>query len=788
MLFDFILNTFASGGDQPPPSKPTDEAAPTTVDQPAPRQPGDKLRVRVKLTSVVLVLNDDGDRLATLSLSAADVTVILNGPTMRVTARLGNVGLADDVEDERTLPQFRQLLAIEGSELAEFVYETFDEHDRATYPGHDTLIYLRTGSLRFTLVEQPVHRLLRFLTRFARMKAVLDAARAAAASQAAGLQERVSRMHYDVLIRTPIIVFPRAVDSADVIVANLGEISLSNRFDAGGDTLISAGLRQIKLTSEFEGDPSHVQIIEDVELTAEVTTATAPIDRATELSRPDTLIRAELSSIRMSLTSRQFAFLLSLGSSIPRIFSTTEAEQRADADAEAGVPAEVKAHEQPEKDAAKEEENGGGPTADLYPELPRTATAADGQTVKLWPTLEFGLAFKGVVLELFLDPTERDHDRGLSLARFALTQTSVRLKQLSNGATEAELGIKSVTIADTHASRSTRYREIMPASKHAEQQIILSYAASGGVDGSSVANLTVDSPTIIFSLEPLFRLSSFVSGALAASKPDNGEEDETDEPAPVASSSAAVPKDAAATTAESGGEGGMAMRINVSTPKIMLLADPDRVDTEAIVLSIDRVQMSQQHTTALAVTKLGMFFVRMNAQSDRLRVLDDLDLSVSMDTRAHGTGRSTVTAIEVMVQAVVLRISYRDVLLAQHTLNRAIELSQRAESQQANADQQRVQRRRSSRRAPPSSSRGPGKSGKAPPPPPPTTTTTHSRGGSSQIVVAKETLKASFDGFQLVLISDIHELPVIDLVASKFMIRASDWSSDVRPPSARGQR
>lgn len=37
------------------------------------------------------------------------------------------------------------------------------------------------------------------------------------------------------------------------------------------------------------------------------------------------------------------------------------------------------------------------------------------------------------------------------------------------------------------------------------------------------------------------------------------------------------------------------------------------------------------------------------------------------------------------------------------------------------------------------------------------------------------------DGFQLILIGDAHDLPMIDVKAGKFSAKVNDWSSDVRP-------
>lgn len=36
------------------------------------------------------------------------------------------------------------------------------------------------------------------------------------------------------------------------------------------------------------------------------------------------------------------------------------------------------------------------------------------------------------------------------------------------------------------------------------------------------------------------------------------------------------------------------------------------------------------------------------------------------------------------------------------------------------------------------------------------------------------------DGFQLILIGDTHDLPVLDIKAPKFAAKVTDWSTDVR--------
>jgi vacuolar protein sorting-associated protein 13A/C len=41
-------------------------------------------------------------------------------------------------------------------------------------------------------------------------------------------------------------------------------------------------------------------------------------------------------------------------------------------------------------------------------------------------------------------------------------------------------------------------------------------------------------------------------------------------------------------------------------------------------------------------------------------------------------------------------------------------------------------------------------------------------------------LKASFDGFRLILIGDLHEQPLLHLVIKPFALNLNDWSGEVR--------
>ena len=190
---------------------------------------------------------------------------------MRIGARLGNISLEDLSDEAAADPSFKKLLTIEGEELADFSYETYDPSDEVTFPGYNSSVHLRAGSLKFTMMERPVRDLYTFAKKFAQMKAVYDAASQAAVQKAS----EVTRMHYDIVVKTPIIVLPRdGVTSPDVVILRLGEIVAQNEYlgDPNDTSTIKASLRGINVATEIEvdGTKGTLQIIDDVAITASV--------------------------------------------------------------------------------------------------------------------------------------------------------------------------------------------------------------------------------------------------------------------------------------------------------------------------------------------------------------------------------------------------------------------------------------------------------------------------------------------------------------------------------------
>ena len=234
-----------------------------------------------------MILINDQVQLATLSLPTAMVTVLLVSGTMCITGHLGNLSLSNDSKTYPVLPEFNQILSIEGTNLAEFGYETFDP-DAKPYAGISSSVYLRAGSIKCHFLEQPLHDVYLFITKLAKLKVLYDAATQVAVQKAS----EIERMHFDVSVKSPILVFPaNSVTSRDALTMRLGEITAWNSYEATVDR-ISASLQGIRLASTvYVGEqPSTLNIIDDINVSAEII-QTSGTDRSKDLDYPDTQVR-----------------------------------------------------------------------------------------------------------------------------------------------------------------------------------------------------------------------------------------------------------------------------------------------------------------------------------------------------------------------------------------------------------------------------------------------------------------------------------------------------------------
>ncbi|TWU78464.1 hypothetical protein ED733_008917 [Metarhizium rileyi] len=812
-LLDFILITFTGGNTDQQPATTSgvlaaegDEAQLGESISEAPQSDENvtSIRVKVDLKAIRLILNNDSIRLATLSFKHGDAGIYLSGKTMRISAKLGDLSLVDDVNlGVSADSSLRKLVTIQGDDLADFRYETFVPDSGKAYPGYDSSVFLRAGSVKVNFVEEPFRKIIDFLVKFGKMQALYNAARQAAVSRASQIQQSPSRIKFDVVVKTPIVVFPRLYvseqDKGDAITAYLGEIYAQNKFvplddRKNSDTAmkISAGIRNIRLTSDFhysEDRSEELEMIDGVDLGFTITYA----EHKEGVKRPDTEIEGTLSDIKLRLTQYQLKTLMEISKSVPAAF--------------------VGEGDSPDEEAARMVDEGtlqraraapgvGSPghdqsLVDLSPELSSLQSA--------WTKLDLYFRVETVGLEIIM--AEEDEPVGdlanSSLSRFSIDDARLKTRMLSDGSIEAELLIRSFTIYDSR-QQDTKYRRIMTSSNKEAQQLMASVTMSGGKERSLIAMATIDSPRIIFALDHLFAIQRFITEGLAVddtspmddesigqttddsdtdsmqvtyNEPGTERTDSHTSRQPSEMSPAKPQKQKEESTIS------MAFRVNLVDAQVILLADPLSSSSEAIVLSIRQVLLSKQHALTFQISEVGMFWCRMDKfDTSRLRIIDDFSIQLNMDGSQVG-----VSSVHVDVEPLILRLSLRDILLILQIVSRAGELSgtETKNSAETAAEQKAKQLRNAGLKYKSASGRGQSTIAK-------TAGTKTIAGRTSQppaepqpvAVPQREELSATVDGVRIVLIGDLHELPILDIGVKSFTATAENWSSNLKAESA----
>ncbi|KUI67657.1 Vacuolar protein sorting-associated protein 13 [Cytospora mali] len=812
-LLDFVLVTFTSpGGESQQQQKAvTDDGSEVDIAvepaEPAPSTQAAAIRVKVDLKSIQLVLNNDGIRLATLSFNQADIGVFIFGSTMRINTKLGDLSLVDDVN--MGVPEdssLRKLITIQGDDLADFRYETFDSKNEKSYPGYDSSIYLRAGSIKVNFLEEPFRKIVDFMVKFGKMQAIYNAARQAAANQAQQLQQISSRIKLDVVINTPIVVFPSVVTPGlpkrDLITAYLGEIYAQNKFSPLDDSeysdvamKMSAGIRNIRLTSLFhyaDEQSEELELIDHVDLGFNIVYA----EHKQGAKRPELEIEGSMTEFNLKLTQYQMRALLAVSRSVPAAFSgdpEVQAEQ-AEQDVDSGTL--KRARTMPQSQDTSQDD-----TVDMKPEL--------GSNQAMWTKLDLAFKVPTVGLELISASESQpvgslDH---ASLGRFSLDDSRLKTRIQSNGSLEAEFVIQSFTISDSRPGETNKFRRIMTSGNKSVQQFMASVTMTGGKDRSLIAMAAIDSPRIIFALDYLFALQSFVMTGLAVdeSSPMDGEEMETPEESDADSMQISIArressimsptlpvrtKSPTKSDLKQPEESKMSIsfRVNIVDAQVILIANPLSSSSEAIVLGTKQVLLSQQHALTFQVSEVGMFLCRMDRFEDsRLRIIDDFSVQLSMDS-----SQPDLTSLHIDIEPLILRLSLRDILLALQIISKASELSsndddKKDQNKPGAADQKAKELGKAGLKQRTASGKGPStvvtkaKSGKQAVVP---SEQQNARSGQPHDLAKKpkrrEELSATIDGIRVVLIGDLHELPIMDLSIKNFTATAEDWSSSLK--------
>ncbi|KAK6464505.1 vacuolar sorting [Scheffersomyces coipomensis] len=757
-ILNFVLNTFT---DPNALATPADELKhnDSTDDEVAPQ----KINVDINLDRIIMVLNEDGIKLATIQLSTANINVFLVPESMEVTGKLGALTLRDESNHGTGDESLRNLISMDGDNLAEFTYKTFDRETNINV--YNSLVEFKTGALSITFVEHSFNRVLSFLSQFLKMKAIYDRARDAAINQANQIDD-ANKIKFDLLINAPTIIFPTLIETPEYkfnkIISNLGEIYISNQFKQDGTlikNLVSAGIQKVCLSSEFyfEDDICQVaEIVNNLDISFKIDYSEEYVPGV-----PTFKILGKMPEIELNVTELQLSYLLKISSSITNAFSIVD---------------EPDGLEEIEEDAENANAVVKHDTILLRGRQASLSLTKNPETIEIpdeHKQVQLLFQAPSFSLNIYNKTAKLENIAVGRLGAFSLKKIRFYFDLMQNTHFSSDLKVESFTIRDIRNGTKSKFPELVPMIDNGEDQFYLGASSYGPPDKKNITvMLTIDSPKTILVLDYLFELSAFFSDAFQTEEPVvNG----VDKNLEVDNKSHEIRNDLDAKIAPEVHQPNIGYSINVKNPSVILLADGTNEATEAIVFKVEQILITSQNVLSLAANKIGSYLTVMNDfDNAKYRIIDDFSISFAHDSRGS-TATAFLTSIQASIDPMLVRVSLRDIRLALAIFNKATELYSSAQSDSVEDGEESNGltlsdefQKKLSQYVPSITSIVSAE-----------VTQKDLESNKPVAVVKGEELNVSIGGMRFVLIGDVHELPVLDMNIKPFEVRAINWSTDL---------
>ncbi|XP_072349204.1 LOW QUALITY PROTEIN: intermembrane lipid transfer protein VPS13C [Scyliorhinus torazame] len=177
---------------------------------------------------------DEKCSIANIRVQGLDASASVQSKQMEVSARLRDIVVTD--VDSKTL--HKKAVSIVGNEVFSFNITLYpnaiDGENYADMSKVDGKVMLRVGCIQIIYLHKFVMSFLNFFDNFQAAKEALSAATAQAAEKAASsvkdFAQKSFRLAMDINLKAPVIIVPESSMSMNAVVADLGLITVQNRF------------------------------------------------------------------------------------------------------------------------------------------------------------------------------------------------------------------------------------------------------------------------------------------------------------------------------------------------------------------------------------------------------------------------------------------------------------------------------------------------------------------------------------------------------------------------------
>ncbi|CAH2294187.1 vacuolar sorting-associated 13A isoform X1 [Pelobates cultripes] len=521
------------------------------------------LHVCAELSCLRVFIREQKCRISEISIQGLDSQVIMRKKATEILAKLKNIVILD--LDHNAL--YKKAVYITGKEVFSLKMLSYiDATEGTAYSDMnivDSHITLTVGCIEVIFVNKFISTILAFVNNFQAAKEALAEATVHAAEKAAtGVKELAQhsyRMSLDIKFKAPVVIVPQSSTSSNLLVADLGLITVKNQFfivtpktrcslppviDAM--TVKLSELKLYRAVCEKGIVQPEVELLQplNLDITIERNLAAAWYGEI-----PDINITGHLKPMNLGLGQEDLTLILrTLNENL-------------------GETSEISQSECEKKTSA---ETCSGTTV---------VTAAVVETyapVKVKTTLKMDFQFDSLTLNLYSSKSLQIHalerDAALKLAEFKLGLISTALKMSSDGAMNAAVKLTNCTLDDKRQAVQKATPRMLEMKHGCEKNVMVDMCYKQGREGTVFDVIVRDiylcaSMEFLLTVADIFLKASEQSSAAERSIKQTTNTAKGPEPAPMQPVSK------------------MEMNIVVKNPEIVFVADLTRADAPALVLT-----------------------------------------------------------------------------------------------------------------------------------------------------------------------------------------------------------
>ncbi|XP_028312141.1 intermembrane lipid transfer protein VPS13A isoform X2 [Gouania willdenowi] len=545
--------------------------------------------VRADLRCLKVFIRGQKARISEIRIEGLVSEVLMKKKEMEVLANLKNIVIFDCNKDAF----YKKAVSIADEEVFDFRMVSYNDATEGDayldMSKVDTSVTLTVGCIQVIFLNKFVSSILAFINNFQKAKEALAEVTVQAAEKAASgvkeLAERSTRIALNVHFNAPIIFLPQSSTSTNVIVADLGLLSVKNHFAKQPFKsnlkippvvdIMSVKLTDLKMyrtTYKDEGFQGETQLLMPVSLDLNIL---RNLSSNWYHCIPDIEIIAHLKPMSLILCQDDMIVVL-------RTLGENLSEK---SDAVPPPPAPTATDRSSESASHKESQESGTTGPPSSNTVVTAAVVETHNTNRLKTTLKLEFKFDSMTLVLY-SPIDNEisdpHDEQLKLAEFTLGTISTSVNMFSDSSMKASVRLSTCLLDDKRPRIKMVTPRMMAMRPGAEQNMMVEVTYRQGRDGTTLDTVVQDvylcaSMEFLLTVVHIF-LKATEQGFAQSPQPKNSSAGGDKK---HLNSSVSSKDSAPAPTTVSKSE----MNVVVRNPEIVFVADLTRADAPALVMT-----------------------------------------------------------------------------------------------------------------------------------------------------------------------------------------------------------